>query len=134
MSLWYGIKSALAKYNGDLETSEREWECMKDTIGVDNLIRTFVSAATGVLLAQFGAALAGTGFLGFLVPCIVYFLAQWMVDYLIAQKNHCGGWSYWFASLFMPYRGPKMWAGGIFDAYESQITEELICPIGLTIV
>ncbi|KAH8754602.1 hypothetical protein F5883DRAFT_573230 [Diaporthe sp. PMI_573] len=133
-SLWHTSKSVWAKYNGDLETSNIEWQRSIEALSVDNLVRTFVTTISGVVIATGVAPLAGTGAMGFLVPCAVYLLAQWLIEEAITRKNHYGGWSLWFSSWIMEYRGPKVWKGGNFEAFENQVTEELMCSIGHTIV
>jgi hypothetical protein len=87
-----------------------------------------------MVIGAFIAPAVGTGFLGFLLPCFVYFLAQWMTEYIISKKNHYGGWSIWLASYFMEYRGAMVWKGGLFDVFEARITSELYCTISGEIV
>ncbi|KAH8802460.1 hypothetical protein F5884DRAFT_886958 [Xylogone sp. PMI_703] len=125
--LWHAIKAAIAKFMGDSETCDIEWEKAKNAVGIDNCVRALVSALSGAVAVE-------SGFLGALVPCAIYFLSKWMMEYVISQKNRRGGCRSWFTSLIVQYRGPMVWHGGSFESFQSQITNELRCAISHDIV
>ncbi|KOS17574.1 hypothetical protein ESCO_003163 [Escovopsis weberi] len=133
-SLWHGSKSAWAKYNRDNATASLEWKKVKEALALDNLVRVFVSALSGAVIATTVAPAAGTGFLGFTVPCLVFFVSQWMLEHIITRKKTYGGWSGWLSSWLMEYQGAHVWTGGDFDFYEDRVTHQLKCSISLEVV